>query len=211
MKIETNSAMDRWNKILTTDPYDLNLEYHFTEKSKAVQGRIFSHPHDDWIESTSMQKKFGPYSCVHNAWKANSHCRFLHGYGREVVITFKALETDENNWIFDYGSMEPFKKCLEWLLDHTCLVSDTCPYLDELEETERGARRSELKSTPQRLQLHGGPDILSLFATDSGDAACFECDEGFRGAGAGRVDFQSNDAGARCQQGCLLPSGTNCN
>ena len=76
-------------------------------------------------------------SCCFRQWRANSHCRYLHGYPLKVKFTFGASELDDNNWVVDFGSLKPLKAYLEDMFDHTCLVAADDPQLAFLQEADR--------------------------------------------------------------------------
>lgn len=68
-------------------------------------------------------------SCAFRQWRANSHCKFLHGYALQVEITFGAHELDENGWVMDFGGLKYVKELLETYFDHkTCIALDD-PFL----------------------------------------------------------------------------------
>ncbi len=60
-------------------------------------------------------------------WKAESHCRFLHGYSLEIRIEFEADEVDIRDWVVDFGSLKTFKGWLEDTFDHKTLVAEDDP------------------------------------------------------------------------------------
>jgi 6-pyruvoyltetrahydropterin/6-carboxytetrahydropterin synthase len=62
-------------------------------------------------------------SCAFRQWRADSHCRFLHGYALAVRLTFEARDLDRNGWVLDFGALKPFKAELVDLLDHKTLVA----------------------------------------------------------------------------------------
>lgn len=62
-------------------------------------------------------------SCAFRQWRAESHCRFLHGYALAVRLEFEADELDERNWVVDFGSLKGFKQWLETTFDHKTLVA----------------------------------------------------------------------------------------
>lgn len=64
--------------------------------------------------------------------KATSHCRFLHGYALAVTIKFGANELDERNWVIDFGGLGTFKDSLKAMFDHTLLIAQDDPHVDEL-------------------------------------------------------------------------------
>lgn len=71
-------------------------------------------------------------SACFRQWRAESHCRLLHGYALAVVFKFEADELDVRNWVVDFGSMKSLKAMLEDTFDHTLLVAEDDPYKDEL-------------------------------------------------------------------------------
>ena len=51
-------------------------------------------------------KKYGHergLSAAFRQWRADSHCKFLHGYSLEFEFEFGADELDEKNWVVDFG------------------------------------------------------------------------------------------------------------
>jgi 6-pyruvoyltetrahydropterin/6-carboxytetrahydropterin synthase len=82
-------------------------------------------------------KKFDGFSTVFRQWKAEgTHCRFLHGYDVEFIITFEG-ELDERNWVWDFGGMKRAKNTIdgmmpkawmEYMFDHTFVVAEDDPF-----------------------------------------------------------------------------------
>jgi len=66
-------------------------------------------------------------SCCFRQWRAESHCRFLHGYALSVRLEFEADELDERNWVVDFGSLKSFKHQLETVFDHKTVVAEDDP------------------------------------------------------------------------------------
>ena len=69
-------------------------------------------------------------SACFRQWRADSHCRFLHGYALSVHLEFEADELDARNWVVDFGSLKPFKQILEDTFDHKLLVAEDDPEID---------------------------------------------------------------------------------
>lgn len=69
-------------------------------------------------------------SCAFRQWRAESHCRFLHGYALEIRLEFEAESLDVRNWVVDFGSLNSFKGWLEDTFDHKTLVAE--------DDSERG-------------------------------------------------------------------------
>jgi len=82
-------------------------------------------------------------SCAFRQWKANetrphagenpSRCGKIHGYLLTAKFTFGCKELDERNWAVDYGSLKGLKTTLNYIFDHTTLVSDDDPLLPDLQ------------------------------------------------------------------------------
>lgn len=66
-------------------------------------------------------------SCAFRQWRAESHCRFLHGYALQIRMEFTASELDHRNWVVDFGSLKPLKGMIENTLDHKTLVAKDDP------------------------------------------------------------------------------------
>ena len=68
-------------------------------------------------------KRIGPISTGHRQYKADSHCRWIHGYGRYVELKFICDERDDKGWVYDFGNLKWFKKWLEEQWDLKVLVA----------------------------------------------------------------------------------------
>ena len=54
-------------------------------------------------------KKYGHergFSAEFRQWKADSHCKYMHGYSLEFEFEFGANELDEKNWVVDFGGLK---------------------------------------------------------------------------------------------------------
>lgn len=76
-------------------------------------------------------KMFGPFSCCFRQYKADSHCRLLHGYGLTFKVEFAAHTLNDKNWVVDFGGLKSFKTELESIFDHTLVVAADDPALGE--------------------------------------------------------------------------------
>lgn len=63
------------------------------------------------------------FAVAYRQWRAESHCRLLHGYALGFHIEFEADDLDARNWVVDFGSLKTFKDKLDEWFDHTCLVA----------------------------------------------------------------------------------------
>lgn len=75
-------------------------------------------------------KRFTGFPCTHRQWKAQSHCRFVHGYSREFYFEFASDELTQEFWVMDFGGLKQVKKWLDEMFDHTFLASQDDPYLE---------------------------------------------------------------------------------
>lgn len=71
-------------------------------------------------------------SAAFRQWRAQSHCRFIHGYALKIHLEFAADELDVRNWVVDFGSLKSFKQLLENTFDHKLLVAEDDPLRDTL-------------------------------------------------------------------------------
>lgn len=85
-------------------------------------------------------KRFTGFPCTHRQWRAESHCRFVHGYSREFYFEFAASDLTKEGWVVDFGGLKELKKWLEHVFDHTFLVAQDDPELATFQELDkRGA------------------------------------------------------------------------
>lgn len=82
-------------------------------------------------------KRFTGFPCTHRQWKADSHCRFVHGYSREFHIEFAANELTPEGWVVDFGGLKELKTWLETQFDHTFLVAQDDPELAAFKELDQ--------------------------------------------------------------------------
>ena len=76
-------------------------------------------------------KRFIGFPCTHRQWRADSHCKFVHGYSREFYFEFACNDLTKEQWVMDFGGLKEVKKWLESMFDHTFLASEDDPYLEE--------------------------------------------------------------------------------
>ena len=91
-------------------------------------------------------KLFDGYSACFRQWKAeDTHCKFLHGYAVSFRVWFEG-DLDHRNWVFDFGGMKRAKYTIDnmapkdffaWLLDHTTIVAQDDPYLEQFKQMDK--------------------------------------------------------------------------
>jgi len=69
-------------------------------------------------------------STAFRQWRADSHCKLIHGYRLQCKLWFTADQLDDKNWIYDFGGCREIKKILEKQFDHTTVVAADDPELD---------------------------------------------------------------------------------
>ena len=82
-------------------------------------------------------KKYGHergLSAAFRQWRADSHCRFMHGYSLEFEFVFGANELDENNWVVDFGGLKLLESWLRQNFDHKTLVALDDPMFSVFEK-----------------------------------------------------------------------------
>ena len=75
-------------------------------------------------------------SCAFRQWKAESHCRLIHGYSLGFKLTFEAQDLDKRNWVYDFGNMKFIKEFLEKHFDHILAIASDDPKREELEKLD---------------------------------------------------------------------------
>lgn len=70
-------------------------------------------------------------SCAFRQWRADSHCKFVHGYRLQAKFWFGAKELDHRNWVVDFGGLKELKQLLEGQFDHTLCVAEDDPLLND--------------------------------------------------------------------------------
>ena len=82
-------------------------------------------------------KKFSGFPCTHRQWRADSHCRFVHGYSREFYFEFEAKSLTPEGWVVDFGGLKDIKNWLTHMFDHTFLVAADDPALEDFKRLDK--------------------------------------------------------------------------
>lgn len=78
----------------------------------------------------SSTKKIELGSCAFRQPRADSHCKYLHGYQLKAKFWFEAASLDINHWVVDFGGLKDFKKILHHQFDHTTCIAADDPELE---------------------------------------------------------------------------------
>lgn len=76
-------------------------------------------------------------SCAFRQWRADSHCRFVHGYALEIRVEFEADTLDERGWVVDFGALKALRETIARFFDHKVVVAQDDPHLDWFTEAQR--------------------------------------------------------------------------
>lgn len=106
--------------------------------------------------STKEYKEIGPVA--YRQWRADSHCRFIHGYALSFKFEFECDELDVRNWAMDYGGLRPLKDKLEEWFDHTLLVAIDDPERETL--LELGKKKLAKITEVEKTGCEGLADFL---------------------------------------------------
>lgn len=69
---------------------------------------------------------------AYRQWRADSHCRLIHGYALSFYFEFEADTLDARNWVQDFGGLRPLKDFLEDHFDHCLLLATDDPQYAEI-------------------------------------------------------------------------------
>lgn len=77
------------------------------------------------------------FPCTFRNWRADSHCRHLHGYDLRFEFEFSALSLDKRGWVVDFGGLKELKAFLEDHFDHKTLIASDDPGLEDFRALDR--------------------------------------------------------------------------
>ena len=72
------------------------------------------------------------HSCAFRQWRADSHCNLIHGYALQFELQFGSIALDDKNWVVDFGGLKELKEWLKHMFDHTYLVAEDDPEMDDI-------------------------------------------------------------------------------
>ncbi len=73
-------------------------------------------------------------SCAFRQWKADSHCKYIHGYRLIGKFWFECDRLDERNWVVDFGGLKELKQVFEKQFDHTLCIAGDDPLLNHFQQ-----------------------------------------------------------------------------
>ena len=89
-----------------------------------------------YVSTKSYDTRSG-FSIAYRQWRADSHCKYIHGYALGFDFEFESETLDVRNWVCDFGGFKTLKAFLEEYFDHTLLVAQDDPDLEFFKEIDR--------------------------------------------------------------------------
>ena len=71
----------------------------------------------------TCSKTFGPVPIAHRQHRHGGRCRWVHGHGWTIRVTFGAREPDAHGFVVDFGGLDAFHGWIDEHLDHGILLS----------------------------------------------------------------------------------------
>lgn len=106
----------------------------------------------------STKEYVNAFPCAYRQWRADSHCKFIHGYAFSMKFFFGTDTLDARNWVADYGGLKELKSIIEDQFDHALLVAQDDPELEFYKEME--ARNLAKLTILPRLGCEGLADMI---------------------------------------------------
>lgn len=91
----------------------------------------------DTYKYVSTKEYTNSFPIAYRQWRADSHCRRIHGYGLSIKLFFGTNELSIRRWACDFGGLRELKAILESQFDHTLVVAEDDPHLEWFKEAER--------------------------------------------------------------------------
>jgi len=79
-------------------------------------------------------KRYDDFPFAHRAPHHDGHCKLIHGHNWSFEITFSAAETDANGFVMDFGKLKALRETFGRLFDHTFLLNEDDPMIDDFKE-----------------------------------------------------------------------------
>ena len=107
-------------------------------------------------------------SCCFRQFKAESHCKYLHGYGVSFKLWFEG-QLDQRNWVWDFGGMKRAegtidglkpKAWFDYMFDHTFIVAEDDPFKESF------LKMNEAKVAQVRVVPATGAERFAQFIYD---------------------------------------------
>lgn len=81
-------------------------------------------------------KLFRHLASAYRNHNSDSDCYMLHGYCRDIYVTFGATSLDKQGFVVDFGGLKEFKRWLEDKFDHTTVLQADDPLVSHFRVME---------------------------------------------------------------------------
>jgi len=83
-------------------------------------------------------KKYTDLPFAHRQWKHPGHCSQIHGHNFTFVFEFWSYSKDRVGFTVDFGKLKWLKKWIDERFDHTCVLCEDDPLLEEFKKMGDG-------------------------------------------------------------------------
>ena len=124
-------------ELASRDPDVAAAPYTTSGQQAMLADTVTGSPRTPLYRSTKTYDHSEGLSCCFRQWRAKtSHCSMVHGYALSFKFVFATHELDERNWCFDFGGLKPVRAWLHEMFDHTMLVAEDDPHLQDMRQLE---------------------------------------------------------------------------
>lgn len=116
----------------------------------------------NFLQST---KSFFNYPCAHRQWRHNGNCALVHGYSRSFHFVFECQTQTVCGFVVDFGDLKWLKEHLEYMFDHTLLLCDDDPFIDQFRALQ-DAGACDLRLMPYGVGMEGTAQLLCEYADE---------------------------------------------
>lgn len=89
------------------------------------------------MKTYQVIKTFGSergFSCAFRQWRAESDCKYIHGYSLGFRFTLESTTLDDKSWVYDFGGFSTIQTWIKEHFDHTLVIANDDPEIDILRD-----------------------------------------------------------------------------
>lgn len=111
---------------------------------------------EEYFTST---KTYYNYPCAHRQYRHDGNCAKIHGYSRSFHFVFGVKTFTKEGFAVDYGDLKELKSHLDYMYDHTLILDESDPEMEEFRKLEkRGV--CDIRTHPQGPGMEGTAHYL---------------------------------------------------
>lgn len=81
----------------------------------------------------TITKRFAEFPFAHRQPFHDGHCAFIHGHNWDFEFTFRCEVPEEGTgFVIDFGKLKTLRQWLEHHFDHTLVLNENDPFLEDL-------------------------------------------------------------------------------